>query len=64
METCTAPPELRWPNEGFVGGTNRKRLCYDDMSIPQWVVGQLNNMSQIKPRRGTLPLSQLSIIFA
>ena len=48
METCTAPPELRWPNEGFVGGTNRKRLSYDDMSIPQWVAGQLNNISQIQ----------------
>ena len=48
METCTAPPELRWPNKGFVGGTNRKRLSYDDMSIPQWVAGQLNNISQIQ----------------
>ena len=48
METCTAPPELRWPNEGFVGGANRKRLSYDDMSIPQWVAGQLNNISQIQ----------------
>ena len=47
-ETCTAPPELRWPNEGFVGGANRKRLSYDDMSIPQWVAGQLNNISQIQ----------------
>ena len=48
METCTAPPELRWPNEGFVGGANRKRLSYDDMSIPQWVAGQLSNIGQIQ----------------
>ena len=48
METYTAPPELRWPNKGFVGGTNKKRLAYDNMSIPQWVAGQLNNISQIQ----------------
>ena len=47
-ETCTAPPKLRWPNEGFFGGANRKRLSYDDMSMPQWVAGQLNNISQIQ----------------
>ena len=30
--TCTAKPELRWPNEGFVSGQSRKPT-YDDLSL-------------------------------
>ena len=48
MDTCTVLPELKWSNDGFVGGANKKKLPCDDMSTPQWVAGQLNNISQIQ----------------
>ena len=39
-DTVTNPLEKRWPNEGFHGfhGT-KKRLLYDNLSMPQWVAG-------------------------
>ena len=43
-DTVSASPEVRWPNEGFHGSNRKKRLLYDDMSMPQWVAGQLTNI--------------------
>ena len=43
-DTVSAPPEVRWPNEGFHGSNGKKRLLYDDLSMPQWVAGQLTNI--------------------
>ena len=45
---CTAPPEARWPNEGFQVSSGNKRIGYDDLTLPQWAAGQLTNMLQIK----------------
>ena len=39
---------MRWPNEGYHGGQGRKRVMYDDLSLPQWVAGQLLNIYHIK----------------
>ena len=40
----TAQPHLRWPNEGFQASGGKKRLTYDELSLPQWVAGQLTNI--------------------
>ena len=42
--TVSASPEVRWPNEGFHGSNEKKRLLYDDLSMPQWAAGQLTNI--------------------
>ena len=41
-------PHLRWPNEGYTGGGAKKRIGYDDLTLPQWVAGQLMNAIQIQ----------------
>ena len=38
---------MRWPNEGMVGGPNKRQVAYDDLTLPQWVAGQLYNTVQI-----------------
>ena len=43
-DTISVSPEVRWPNEGFHGSNGKKRLLYDDLSMPQWVAGQLTNI--------------------
>ena len=47
-DTTTALPEYRWPNEGYHGSKGKKRVIYDDLSLPQWAVGQLTNIYQIQ----------------
>ena len=47
-DTTTALPEYRWPNEGYHGSKGKKRVLYDDLSLPQWAVGQLTNVHQIQ----------------
>ena len=32
-DIVTAPPESRWPNEGYHGSSGRKRIVYDDLSM-------------------------------
>ena len=44
FDTVSNPPERRWPNEGYHGSNGKKRLLYDDLSMPQWVAGQLTNI--------------------
>ena len=41
-------PEKPWPNEGFYGGQGKKRLTYDELTLPQWVAGQLANIYSIR----------------
>ena len=48
VDIVTAPAHLRWPNEGFQGVQGRKRLAYDDLTLPQWVSGQLSNIYNIQ----------------
>ena len=40
--------EKHWPNEGFHGSQGKKRLTYDELSLPQWVAGQLSNIYNIR----------------
>ena len=47
-DTTTALPEYRWPNEGYHGSKGKKRVIYDDLSLPQWAVGQLTDIHQIQ----------------
>ena len=47
-DTTTALPKYRWPNEGYHGSKGKKRVIYDDLSLPQWAVGQLTNIHQIQ----------------
>ena len=47
-DTSILQPQFRWPNEGYTGGAAKKRTAYDDLSVPQWVAGQLTNAIQIQ----------------
>ena len=47
-DTSALYPQFRWPNEGYTGGATKKRIGYDDLSVPQWVAGQLTNAIQIQ----------------
>ena len=47
-DTITSVPELRWPNEGYHGVNGRKCIVYDDLSLPEWALGQLSNIFQIQ----------------
>ena len=47
-DTTTALPEYRWPNEGYHGSKGKKQVLYDDLSLPQWAVGQLTNVHKIQ----------------
>ena len=46
-DTVTTAPHLRWPNEGFHASNGKKRVTYDELSLPQWVSGQLSNIYAI-----------------
>ena len=35
---------FRWPNEGLATPSHTKRPAYDDLSLAQWVTGQLSNI--------------------
>ena len=48
VDIATVPPHLRWPNEGCHGVSGRKRQTYDELSLPQWVSGQLTNIYNIQ----------------
>ena len=41
-------PEFRWPNEGYHAPAGKKRVPYDDLTLPQWTVGQLTNIYHMK----------------
>ena len=43
-DSVVAPPHLRWPNEGFHSSSGKKRVVYDELTLPQWVAGQLCNI--------------------
>ena len=40
-------PHLRWPNKGFHASNGKKRVFYDELSLPQWISGQLSNIYAI-----------------
>ena len=41
-------PEYRWPNEGYHTPAGKKKVAYDDLTLPQWAVGQLSNIFYMK----------------
>ena len=43
-----ASPQFRWPNEGLVSNSHLKKPPYDNLSMAQWVSGQLNNILLIE----------------
>ena len=47
-DTVTAAPELRWPNERFLGVSGKKGIPYDDLSLSDLAVGQLSNVFHIQ----------------
>ena len=47
-DAITSIHELRWPNEGYHNTSGKKRIVYDDFSLPEWAVGQLNIIYQIQ----------------
>ena len=47
VETINTPPHLRWPNEGYNGNSGKKRILYDELTMAQWVTGQLTNVYHI-----------------
>ena len=46
-DSVTAAPHLRWPNEGSHMSNGKKWVLYDDLSLPQWIAGQLSNIYAI-----------------
>ena len=47
VDTVNTPAHLCWPNEGFQGNVGKKRALYDELTMPQWVAGQLTNIHNI-----------------
>ena len=62
-DIITAPPESRWPNDGYHGSSGRKRVVYDDLLMAQWAVGQLSNIYNMK-NPDTLRQALLQVILA
>ena len=47
-DTITSNSELQWTSEGYLNTSGKKRIVYDDLSLHEWAVGQLNNIYQIQ----------------
>ena len=47
-DTVLAPPEVRWPYEGFHWSNGKKYLLYGEIAMPQWMTDQLTNILQVK----------------
>ena len=43
-ESEVSAPELRWPKEGYYSMQGKKCSTSDELSIPEWPVGQLTNI--------------------
>ena len=56
-------PEFRWPNEGFHGQTGKKKTVYDDLTLPQWITGQLTNIYHMRDQN-TARHALLQVILA
>ena len=48
MDVVQTAPEFRWPNKGYHAPGGKKRVIYDDLTLPQWVVGQLTNIYHMR----------------
>ena len=47
-DTPHVTPHLRWPNESCVIGTARKRVTFDELSLGQFVIGFVNNVTDMQ----------------
>ena len=56
-------PEYRWPNEGYHAPAGKKKVAYDDLTLPQWTVGQLSNIFYMKDPK-TVKHALLQVILA
>ena len=43
-DTTLVGPQFRWPNEGLVSASHSKKPDYDELTMAQWVAGQLSNV--------------------
>ena len=43
LETPHGTPQVRWPNEGCLTGTARRRVPFDDLTLGQFVIGFVTN---------------------
>ena len=60
-DTTNVKPEFKWPNEGYITNSSVKNPAYDDLSMAQWVAGQLHNISQVEdPMLMKLMLQQVT----
>ena len=48
VDVVQTAPEFRWPNEGYHAPGGEERVIYDDLALPQWVVGQLTNIYHMR----------------
>ena len=61
-DTTNVKPEFKWPNEGYITNSSVKKPAYDDLSMAQWVAGQLHNISQVEdPMLVKMMLQQLTL---
>ena len=47
-DTTSLGPQFRWPNEGLVSTSHLRKPAYDDLTLAQWVSGQLANILLIE----------------
>ena len=59
-DTVTAIPERRWANEGYHG---RRKVAFDDLTLPEWAAGQLSNVLQMQDQ-STAKNALLQVILA
>ena len=62
-DTISMAPHLRWPNKGFHASNGKKRVVYDELSLPQWISDQLSNIYAI-PDPTLSKQALLQVIFA
>ena len=61
-DTSYVKPEFKWPNDGYITNSNVKKPVYDEMSMAQWVAGQLHNISEVEdPILVKLMLQQVTL---
>ena len=61
-DTMNVKPEFKWPNEGYITNSSVKKPAYDNLSMAQWVAGQLHNISQVEdPMLMKLMLQQVTL---
>ena len=59
-DTVTAIPERRWANEGYHG---RRKVAFDDLTLPEWAAGQLSKVLQIQDQ-STVKSALLQVILS